>query len=159
MQILMPALAQGHFVLYVMNLKKGRYEYLSSKKMYPLEGIIRELGDRLMNEARSYVDYMYHKLSDECPYNWEEWDWYVAEVFYQSDSNSCGVFVIKFLEEWDEDEESMPSFKDWSTKTKFLIGKGINQYRMEMCLRILKLFTNTIRVDVQKKANDFLRKR
>ena len=151
----MPMVIGGHYVTYVLNLKDKRFEYLNSlQNKYPRIGEYERLGNVLMEEAKSYVDSCYAKAGKQTQ-SWDEWRWVEPHVPQQPDKTSCGVFTMKYMDEWDGLEDGMFSFSLWDRFSTYLKRKEVRQLRMDLCTEILNHKSNEIIMDVRIKAEEY----
>ena len=154
----MPALVGGHFIIYVVNLKKMRFEYLTRKGAYTRTVIFEVLGNWQTKEARAGIDKMYQVAGLKSPYKWNEWQWNNPKLPEQPDSTSCGVFVMKLLEQWEDDKE-MVSFQTWKQDNKQKRIKLVRQMRMDLCVAILTSATNGLAQQMQEEADAYYRRK
>ncbi|GAA0143685.1 hypothetical protein LIER_04307 [Lithospermum erythrorhizon] len=70
----------------------------------------------------------------------------------QPDKNSCGIFCMKFLAEWEGLNTKMQSFKKWKNLRKNVKMAKTIDFRIELCAEIIKDFNNSKRRDVEEKA-------
>src|SRR5688572_25051502 len=106
-QIMAPYLSGAtgsHFVVFVVNIKNRKYEFLNS-----LTGVTVELGgdgetykdvfDILLREVEVYVTYLFKKNNITMPFDFKDFTLESPQMPRQPDKNSCGIFAMKFLEE------------------------------------------------------------
>lgn len=156
LQVLIPVLAQSHYVTYILNLKKNRFEYLTSLKGYSRASTsFGPIGNILMGEACHYIYERYDEQASVCPYIWDDFEWHDIDVPIQPDKASCGVFTMAFLKEWDGDVNEIKCFQNWQKKKKDEKVSVTNRLRIELCCSIVKDKTNIVRESMQAEANEF----
>jgi len=79
----------------------------------------------------------------------------------QCDKDSCGVFCMKFLAEWEGGNTEMESFKDWSKTRKHgkngKVAKTMD-LRIGICSTIVSDSSNCKRNYVEKEATSYYEK-
>jgi len=65
------------------------------------------------------------------PFQFSTFKWETPRVPTQTDKDSCGVFCMKFLDEWEGGNTQMESFKDWSKMRKWEEWQGCKNYGFE----------------------------
>ena len=155
----MPALVGGHYVTYVMNFKRKKYEYLTSLKRYTRIGMFKDLGDWLTREARAGIDMLHSMRGSNNTQTWNEWGWDQPTVQEQPDKICCGIFMMKLLEEWNGPDNYKEEIKSWETKSKLGQIEAVKTLRIRFCLKILSHKSNNIAKRVQNEAQKFILKK
>ncbi|GAA0144011.1 hypothetical protein LIER_04565 [Lithospermum erythrorhizon] len=117
------------------------------------------LGDTLMYEARCYVTLRYIQMGLNCPYQWESFNWYDADMLKQPDESTCGVMVMMFLKEWNGSETEMESFEAWTSNDREKLLRQTTHFRMYLCCSLVNYKKNCLRANIQRIANDFCKQR
>jgi hypothetical protein len=70
--------------------------------------------DVWLKEVETFVIGLYSHRKMPMPFDFSKFKWESPKMSTQPDKDNCGVFCMKFLAEWEGDNNtSMKSFKDW----------------------------------------------
>ncbi|GAA0161825.1 hypothetical protein LIER_43580 [Lithospermum erythrorhizon] len=136
-----------HFLVFVVNLKEEKCEYLNSLEEVQLVKPVEEAANYV---ARSLLGFLkcrggkINKLAD--------WNniWEIPPVPQQPNrTNSCGWFVMKYIEKWDGQGKEMMTFKSWNN---LIIPKNemIAYGRRKITVGILKSPYNDLAKSLKK---------
>jgi len=164
---MMPALIGNpgcHYVCFVVNLKSQKFQFMNSligETLHMKNGeatVYRKMFDVWLKEVEAFVTELYKKRKITMPFQFSTFKWETPRVPTQTDKDSCGVFCMKFLAEWESDNTQMESFKDWSKMRKH--GKNgkvakIMDLRIGICSTILSDSSNCKRNYVEKAATSY----
>ncbi|XP_045827148.1 uncharacterized protein LOC123918979 [Trifolium pratense] len=161
--IMTPAIAGNpgsHYVCFVVNFKSHKFEFLNSltgggEKLQLPNGepsLYKQMFDVWLNEVEAFVTELYKLWKIKMPFQFTTFNWDTPKVPTQVDSDNCGVFCMKFLDEWGGE---MQSFKGWSKLRKHgdngKIAK-IMDLRIDLCSAILTNSSNSRKEQVLKDA-------
>jgi hypothetical protein len=151
----------SHYVSFVVNLKSQKLQFLNSLAGDPLHmkngdpTVYKRMFDVWLKEVEAFVKELYKKSNITMPFQFSKFTWETPKVPIQTDKDSCGVFCMKFLAEWEDGNPQMESFKGW-TKLKKRGENGkvarIMDMRIEICSTILTDSSNSKRQHVEKAA-------
>ncbi|CAJ2645679.1 unnamed protein product [Trifolium pratense] len=162
-KIMTPAIAGNpgsHYVCFVVNFKSHKFEFLNSltgggEKLQLPNGepsLYKQMFDVWLNEVEAFVTELYKLWKIKMPFQFTTFNWDTPKVPTQVDSDNCGVFCMKFLDEWGGE---MQSFKGWSKLRKHgdngKIAK-IMDLRIDLCSAILTNSSNSRKEQVLKDA-------
>jgi hypothetical protein len=150
-------------VCFVVNLKSKKFELLNSfagpgEKLNHKNGeptIYKKMFDVWLYEVEAFVTEMYKQRKMKMPFQFASFEWDTPKVPNQPDSDSCGVFCMKFLAEWGG---QMESFKGWYKMKKHgPNGKEatIMDLRIDICSTILTNSSNSRKDEVEKEATSY----
>ncbi|CAJ2630492.1 unnamed protein product [Trifolium pratense] len=161
--IMTPAIAGNpgsHYVCFVVNFKSHKFEFLNSltgggEKLQLPNGepsLYKQMFDVWLNEVEAFVTELYKLWKIKMPFQFTTFNWDTPKAPTQVDSDNCGVFCMKFLDEWGGE---MQSFKGWSKLRKHgdngKIAK-IMDLRIDLCSAILTNSSNSRKEQVLKDA-------
>ncbi|GAA0159483.1 hypothetical protein LIER_38877 [Lithospermum erythrorhizon] len=112
-----------------------------------------------MYEARSYVTLRYIQMGLNCPYQWDSFFWYDADMPKQPDGSTCGIMVMIFLKEWNGSETEIESFGGWTSDDKEELLRQTTQFRIDLCCSLVNYKKNCLRANIQRMANNFCKQR
>ncbi|CAN0857872.1 hypothetical protein LINGRAHAP2_LOCUS6958 [Linum grandiflorum] len=139
---LFPFCTGKHWVVYCVNFRLKRFEYLDSLDKECFEGIYLEVGKSVAGFAKRFIPMIRHDVSSQF---FDGWEWFQCRGLKQPDNNSCGVFALNFLQCWSGEVE------EWM-KDNWMLPDNVNYRRSETCLRLLLSTTNSLKNDVCTKA-------
>ncbi|CAN0901036.1 hypothetical protein LINGRAHAP2_LOCUS21180 [Linum grandiflorum] len=142
LQWMFPFCTGKHWVVYCVNFRLKRFEYLDSLDKECFEGIYLEVGKSVASFAKRFIPMIRHDVSSQF---FDGWEWFQCRGLKQLDNNSCGVFALNFLQCWSGEVE------EWM-KDNWMLPENVNYRRSETCLRLLLSTTNSLKNDVCTKA-------
>ncbi|RHN40777.1 putative Ulp1 protease family catalytic domain-containing protein [Medicago truncatula] len=107
-----------HYVCFVVNLKSQKFQFLNSLKGETLNmkngeaTVYKKMFDVWLKEVEAFVTELYKKRKITMPFQFSTFKWETPKMPNQCDKDSCEVFCMKFLAEWDGGNTEMESFKD-----------------------------------------------
>ncbi|CAN0925618.1 hypothetical protein LINGRAHAP2_LOCUS34862 [Linum grandiflorum] len=142
LQRMFPFCTGKHWVVYCVNFRLKRFEYLDSLDKECFEGIYLEVGKSVDGFAKRFILMIRHDVSSQF---FDGWEWFQCRGLKQLDNNSCGVFALNFLQCWSGEVE------EWM-KDNWMLPDNVNYRRSETCLWFLLSTTNSLKNDVYTKA-------
>ncbi|RHN51385.1 putative Ulp1 protease family catalytic domain-containing protein [Medicago truncatula] len=155
----------SHYVCFVVNLKSQKFEYLNSltgDKLHTKNGaptVYKDMFDVWLNEVEVFVEEMYKTRKIRMPFKFSTFKWDTPRMPNQVDKDSCGVFCMKFLDEWGGDNTQLDSFKGWSKMKKIERAAKIMDLRIGICSTIISNTSNCRRNLVENKAKIYYEKK
>lgn len=158
----------SHYVTFIVNLKDQKFEFLNSLNE---EGLFSKSGDPTaykkmfdiwLQEVEAYVTDLYRLKNIAMPFEFSKFKWESPNMPIQPDKNSCGVFCMKFLDEWAGDSTTLQSFKGWSILPRR--GKNgkeakVMDLRIAICCTLLLDSSNANKDRVKKNAISYYKKK
>ena len=140
----------NHYVCFVVNLKRQKYEFLNSltgDTLYNKNGtatVYKDMFDVWLNEVQVFVAELYKRRNIRMPYKFNAFEWDSPKVPHQVDKDNCGIFCMRFLAEWVGDNTQLDSFKGWSKmkKVKKMKVAKMMELRIGICSTILSDTSN-----------------
>ncbi|WJX77947.1 1-aminocyclopropane-1-carboxylate synthase [Trifolium repens] len=150
----------SHYVCFVVNLKRQKYEFLNSltgDTLYNKNGTAtgyKDMFDVWLNEVQVFVAELYRRRNICMPYKFNAFEWDSPKVPDQVDKDNCGIFCMRFLAEWVGDNTQLDSFKGWSKmkKVKKMKVAKMMELRIGICSTILNDTSNCMRNVVLNEA-------
>ncbi|KAK2394962.1 hypothetical protein QL285_056733 [Trifolium repens] len=150
----------SHYVCFVVNLKRRKYEFLNSltgDTLYNKNGTAtgyKDMFDVWLNEVQVFVAELYRRRNIRMPYKFNAFEWDSPKVPDQVDKDNCGIFCMRFLAEWVGDNTQLDSFKGWSKmkKVKKMKVAKMMELRIGICSTILNDTSNCRRNVVLNEA-------
>jgi hypothetical protein len=150
----------SHYVCFVVNLKRQKYEFLNSltgDTLYNKNGTAtgyKDMFDVWLNEVQVFVAELYRRRNIRMPYKFNAFEWDSPKVPDQVDKDNCGIFCMRFLAEWVGDNTQLDSFKGWSKmkKVKKMKVAKMMELRIGICSTILNDTSNCRRNVVLNEA-------
>jgi hypothetical protein len=138
----------SHYVCFVVNLKRRKYEFLNSltgDTLYNKNGtatVYKDMFDVWLNEVQVFVAELYKRRNIRMPYKFNAFEWDSPKVPHQVDKDNCGIFCMRFLAEWVGDNTQLDSFKGWSKMKKIMKVAKMMELRIGICSTILNDTSN-----------------
>ncbi|XP_045831926.1 uncharacterized protein LOC123923280 [Trifolium pratense] len=150
----------SHYVCFVVNLKSHRFQFLNSMYGDRLNldppNIYKKMFDVWLNEVNAFLIGLYTHKKMPFPFHFSKFSWESPKMPTQIDKDNCGVFCMKFLEEWQGDHYTqMESFKNWSQLGKRDKIARVMDLRIGILSTILTDSSNSIRHKVEKNATSY----
>lgn len=155
----------SHYVCFVVNLKSQKFEFLNSltgDKLHTKNGaptVYKDMFDVWLNEVEVFVEEMYKTRKILMSFKFSTFKWDTPRMPNQVDKDSCGVFCMKFLDEWGGDNTQLDSFKGWSKMKKIEKAAKIMDLRIGICSTIISNTSNCRRNLVENKAKTYYEKK
>jgi Ulp1 family protease len=150
-----------HYVCFVVNLKSQKFQFLNSlmgETLHMKNGeatVYKKMFDVWLKEVEAFVTDLYKKRKIAMPFEFSTFKWETPRMPTQPDKDSCGVFCMKFLAEWEGGNTQMESFKDWSKMRKNEKKGKIMDFRIGICSKIITDTSNCRRTHVEKEATSY----
>ena len=153
-----------HYVCFVVNLKSQKFQFLNSlmgETLHMKNGeatVYKKMFDVWLKEVEAFVTDLYKKRKIAMPFEFSTFKWETPRMPTQPDKDSCGVFCMKFLAEWEGGNTQIDFFKDWSkTRKHGKNGKAAKtmDLRIGICSTILSNSSNCKRNYVEKAATSY----
>ncbi|CAJ2672288.1 unnamed protein product [Trifolium pratense] len=150
----------SHYVCFVVNLKSHRFQFLNSMYGDKLDldppNIYKKMFDVWLKEVNAFLIGLYTHKKMPLPFHFSKFSWESPRMPTQIDKDNCGVFCMKFLEEWQGDHYTqMESFKNWSQLGKRDKIARVMDLRIGILSTILTDSSNSIRHKVEKNATSY----
>ncbi|XP_045833296.1 uncharacterized protein LOC123924448 [Trifolium pratense] len=150
----------SHYVCFVVNLKSHRFQFLNSMYGDKLDldppNIYKKMFDVWLKEVNAFLIGLYTHKKMPLPFHFSKFSWESPRMPTQIDKDNCGVFCMKFLEEWQGDHYTqMESFKNWSQLGKRDKIARVIDFRIGILSTILTDSSNSIRQKVEKNATSY----
>jgi hypothetical protein len=148
----------SHYVCFVVNLKSRTFQFLNSingERFLVKSGeptTYKKMFDVWFREVKAFLIELYKLWNIAMPFDFAQFKWEAPKMPNQPDKDNCGVFCMKFLEEWEGDIKTLQSFKNWTKLKKHDKVAKLMDMRIDICSTILTHSSSSNAEYVQNKA-------